>query len=82
MCRKYLGYSPFCAGSVSMVINPGISNISHQFNVVFNDEFFTVPFMRKFTILPNFTDIVKRISQRRAPENIDLKETWFIKYLE
>ena len=33
--------------------------------------------MRKFTITPNWTDLVKCSSQRGAPENIDPKDTWF-----
>ena len=41
-----------------------------------------VPFMREFTIPPNWTDLVQLISQRVAPENIDLRDTWFIPYIE
>ena len=45
--------------------------------MVFDDEFFTVPFMREGTIPPNWTDILQRISQSGAPDNIDLEENWF-----
>ena len=33
--------------------------------------------MREGTIPPNLTDLVQRISKRGAPNNIDLKDTWF-----
>ena len=49
--------------------------------MVFDDEFSTVPFMREGTMPPNFTDIVQLSSQSGAPDNIDLKDTWFTPYL-
>ena len=49
---------------------------------MFDDEFYTVPFMREGTILPNWTDLVQRISQIYAPENIDLKGTWLTPDIE
>ena len=60
----------------------GPSHVSPQFNVVFNDEFYTVPFMREVTIPPNWTDLVHLISQSDAPDNIDFKDTWFIPDIE
>ena len=38
--------------------------------------------MREITIPQNWTDIVQRSSQSGAPENINLKDTWFTTYLE
>ena len=37
---------------------------------------------REGTIPPNWTDLVQNSSQIGAPQNIDLKETWFAPYLE
>ena len=42
----YIVQSPFHTGSVALVLNPATGNVSHQFNVVFDDEFYTVTFMR------------------------------------
>ena len=53
-----------------------------HFHVVFYVEFSTVLFMREGTIPPNFTDLVQHISQRVAPDNIELKDTWFDPDLE
>ena len=38
--------------------------------------------MREGTIPPNWTDLVHRISQSSAPDNIDLKDIWFTPDLE
>ena len=78
----YIDHSPFHAGSLSLVLNPVTGHVSPQFNVVFGDEFSTVPLMRYGTIPPNWTDLVQHISQSGAQENIDLKYTWFTPYLE
>ena len=50
--------------------------------MVFDDEFSIAPFMREFTIPPNWTDIVQHRSQSVAPDNIGLKDTWFTSYIE
>ena len=65
-----------------MVLNPETSQVSPQFHVVLDDEFSTVTFTREDTIPPHWTDIVKCISQSGAPENIELKDTWFTPDLE
>ena len=38
--------------------------------------------MREVVIPPNFKDLVKHISQSGAPENIDLRNTWFDPYFK
>ena len=42
----YLGHSPFHSGSVALVLNPATGHVSPQFDVVFDDEFSAVPFMK------------------------------------
>ena len=46
----YIGCSQFHVGSVSLVLNPETSHVSHQFHVVFDDKFSTVTFMREDTM--------------------------------
>ena len=60
-----------------MVLNPETVHVSPQLYVVFDDEFSTVLFMGEGTIPPNWTDLVQHRSQHGAPDNIDLKYTWF-----
>ena len=60
-----------------MVLKPETSHVSPQFYVVFDDEFSTVTFIREGITLPNWTYIVQHSSQSGAPENIELKDTWF-----
>ena len=50
--------------------------------MLFDYEFSTVPFIRKDTIPPNWTDIVKFRSQSGATENINLRDNWFTPDLE
>ena len=49
---------------------------------MFYDKFSIAPFMREGIIPPNRTDIVQRISNISAMDNINLKDTWFTPYLE
>ena len=53
-----------------------------MYHVVFDDEFYTVPFMREGTIPQNWTYFMQRRSQSGAPDNIDLQDTWFNPDLE
>ena len=50
----YLGHSTFHSVSVALVLNPETDHVSSQFNVVFDYEFPTVPFMGEGTIAPNW----------------------------
>ena len=78
----YIGHSIFFAVSVALVINPSTVHDSQQFHVVFDDEFSIVTFIREVTIPPNWKDIVQLISQKGAPNNIDLKDTLFTPDIE
>ncbi|KAL7464587.1 hypothetical protein ACHAXS_004925 [Conticribra weissflogii] len=52
----YFGRSPHHAGNVALVLNPKTGLVSPQFHVVFNDEFSTVPHLRKGTVPPNWAE--------------------------
>ena len=78
----YLGHSSLYAVSVALVLNPETSHVLPQFNVVFDDEFSTVPIMMADTIPLNWTDFVKCSSQSGAPDNMDLKDSWFTPDIE
>ena len=78
----YLYHSPFHAGSVALVLNPETGHVSPQLHVVFDDGFSTGPLIREGTIPPNWTDLVQHSSKSGAPENIELKDTWFTPDLE
>ena len=60
-----------------MVLNPDTGHVSTQLHVVFDDDLSTVTLMREVTILPNWTELVQRSSQRGAYENINLNDTFF-----
>ena len=57
-----LFHSPFNSISVALVLNPETGHVSYQFNLVFDNDFSTVPFMREGTIPPNWIDLVQRRS--------------------
>ena len=46
--------------------------------MVFNDKCLIVNFIRKGKIPTNIWDSVQQISQDRVPENIDIKNMWFM----
>ena len=71
----YLGHSLFHSRSAALVLNPATGQVSPQFHVAFDDEFYTVPFMREGTIHTKWTYLVQRSSQSVTPENIDVKDT-------
>ncbi|KAL7463725.1 hypothetical protein ACHAXS_009080, partial [Conticribra weissflogii] len=50
----YVGQSPHHAGNVALVLNPNTGLISPQFHVVFDDDFSTVPHLRKGTVPPHW----------------------------
>ena len=54
----YLGHSPLHAGSVALVWNPTTGRVSPQYQVVFNDDFSTVPYMEAGTVPPHWEDLV------------------------
>lgn len=54
----FVGHSPVHARSVALVLNPTTGHISPQFHVIFDDDFTTVPFLRKGEIPPNWNELV------------------------
>ena len=72
----YLGKSLFHAGSVTLVWNPTTVLISTKFQVVFDDEFSTVYYMKVGTIPPNWENIVKYSSEMATAQDVDLEDTW------
>ncbi len=74
----YVGRSPSHAGNVALVLNPVTGLVSPQYHVTFDDDFTTVPHLRKGTVPPNWADLVKHSSERTTSEFIDLTKTWFV----
>ena len=60
-----------------MVLNPKTGLVSPQFHVVFDDDFTTVPHLRKGTVPPNWAKLVESSSEKSTSEFYDLTKTWF-----
>ena len=73
----YVGCYPHHAGNVALVLNPKTGLISPQFHVVFDDNFTTVPHLRRGTVPPNWADLVLHSSEKTTSEFYDLTKTWF-----
>ncbi|KAL7466170.1 hypothetical protein ACHAXS_006459 [Conticribra weissflogii] len=73
----YVGRSPNHAGNVALVLNPKTGLVSPQFHVVFDDEFTTVPHLRKGTVPDNWAKLVENSSEKSTDEFYDLSRTWF-----
>ena len=73
----YLGRSPSHASNVALVLNPKTGLVSPQYHVVFDDEFTTVPHLRKGTVPKNWADLVENTREKATEEFYDLSKTWF-----
>ena len=73
----YLGRSPAHAGNVALVLNPKTGLVSPQYHVVFDDDFTTVPHLRKGTVPPNWAKLVEGSREKTTSEFYDLSKTWF-----
>ena len=59
----YLRHLPFHAGSFALLWNPTTGHGSPQYQVVFDEEFNTVPYMEAGTIPPKWENLVKHSSE-------------------
>ncbi len=75
-CGVYLRHSPMHAGSVALVFNLATGRVSPAYHVVFDDTFFTVPYMRAASLPPNWEELVKNSSEIATNEEVDLAESW------
>ncbi len=73
----YVGRSPHHAGNVSLVLNPITGLVSPQFHVVFDDDFTTVPHLRKGTVPHNWAKLVQFSSEKSTETFVDLTKTYF-----
>ena len=73
----HLGQSPAHAANFVLVLNPKTGLVSPQFHVVFDDNFTTVPHLRKVTVHTNCNKLVIRSQYKSADECFDLTKTWF-----
>ena len=73
----YLGRSPSHASNVALVLNPRTGLVSPQFHVVFDDDFTTVPHLRKGTMPPNWAQLVEGSREKVTEEFYDISKTWF-----
>ena len=72
-----LGRSPFHASNIALVLNPKTGLVSPQFHVAFDDDFTTVPHLRKGTVPKNWELLVQNSRERSTNEFYDLTKTWF-----
>lgn len=54
----YIGHSPCCAGSITLIMHPRTLYLSPQFHVIIYDDFTTVPAMCSGDIPNNWKDLV------------------------
>ena len=73
----YVGRSPAHASNVALVLNPKTGLVSPQYHVVFDDDFTTVPHLRKGTVPENWAKLVANSRERSTDEFLDLTKTSF-----
>ena len=62
---------------MALVLNPKTGLVSPQFHVVFDNDFTTVPHLRKGTVPPNWAKLVANSREKSTNEFYDLSKTWF-----
>ena len=73
--RVYLGQSPCHTGNVALVLNPEILYVSPQYHVVFDADFYTVPFQIACDISTSWSVLVKNGTESVTDEDFDLVST-------
>ena len=73
----YLGQSQSHAGSVILVMNPKSGLVSPQFNLVFDDNFETVPHIWDGTVLQNWAELVASSKEKSIEGFYEVTKTWF-----
>ena len=63
--------------NVALVLNTKTGLVSPQFHVVFDDDFTTVPHLRKGTVPPNWIKLIIGSQEKSTDEVFDLTKTWF-----
>ena len=71
----YLGHYPSHAGSVALVVNPKSGLVYPQFNLVFDDNFETVPHLRAGTVLENWAELVSSSKENSIERFYDVTKT-------
>ena len=62
---------------MALVLNPKTGLVSSQLHVVFDDDFTTVPHLRKGTVMPNWRKLVDGSCEKSTDEFVELQNTWF-----
>ena len=73
----YLGRSPAHDTNVALVLNPETGMVSPQFYVVFDDNFTTVPHLRKGKVPPNWNKLIIGSQEKSTDDFFDQTKTWF-----
>ena len=71
-----LGFSPFHASSVSLVLNPHTGLVSPQFHIFYDDDFSTLPFFRSCQEPPHRSRLVRLNSHLATDEPYDWTLNW------
>ena len=72
----YLGHTPFPIGNMALVWNPTTGRVSPQYQVVFDNDFTTVPYMEAGTLPPNWKDLVHHLCEMATAEVVKLANSW------
>ena len=72
----YLGYSPFHSRKVALVLNPHTGHVSPQYHVTFDDDFSTLPFVRKGIEPPHWTTLFDQSTYKATDSPFEATEHW------
>ena len=61
---------------MSLVWNPTTGQVSPQYQILFDDDFITVPYMEAGTLPPNWQELIKHSSEMATTEDVFKAYTW------
>ena len=72
----YLGHSSCHTGLVAFVLNLATGLVSPQYNLAFDDNFYTVPYPQPSTEPPTWKDVLKNPAEHATHEHQYLSYEW------
>ena len=72
----YLGHLTFQARIVALVWNSTTDRVSTQYHVIFEDDFYSVPYIKAGTFPPDWENLVKYSSEMSTTKYVNLADTW------
>ena len=73
----YLDHYPSHSGNVALILHLQTGHISHQYHMVYDNEFTTVKYIESGEEPPNWCNLVEDLSEKVTDGKYNLARTWY-----